>query len=125
MPSEPQGGRTPSSNMRGVMKQVDLLLDYYENKHIERTNKPSGINRIREKWNVKEMLESIGASRARDVINQFFSTKRSRYDITLMLYNYDSLLQMHELQERDRDRRIELAKQTKERVERLKNESRG
>jgi hypothetical protein len=125
MPSEPQGGRTPSSNMRGVMKQVDLLLDYYENKHIERTNKPSGINRIREKWNVKEMLESIGASRARDVINQFFSTKRSRYDITWMLYNYDSLLQMHELQERDRDRRIELAKQTKERVERLKNESRG
>jgi hypothetical protein len=111
--------------MRGVMKQVDLLLDYYENKHIERTNKPSGINRIREKWNVKEMLESIGASRARDVINQFFSTKRSRYDITWMLYNYDSLLQMHELQERDRDRRIELAKQTKERVERLKNESRG
>jgi hypothetical protein len=125
MPSEPQGGRTPSSNMRGVMKQVDLLLDYYENKHIERTNKPSGINRIREKWNVKEMLESISASRARDVINQFFSTKRSRYDITWMLYNYDSLLQMHELQERDRDRRIELAKQTKERVERLKNESRG
>ena len=118
-------GGSASNNMRGVMKQVDLLLDYFEEKHVEHTGKPSGVNRIREKWNVKDMLTAIGASRSRDVINQFFKTKRPRYDLTWMLYNYDGLLSMYDLQERDEQRRRDLREATKKLVEGKLDESRG
>jgi hypothetical protein len=103
--------------MRAAMKQVDLIFDYFEKKYQAKYHKPSGVNRVREKWNVKSMFDAIGAGESREVIDYYFSLKRSKHDLTWMLYNYDRLLDAKRNLDYDRAEREKLREQTRQRAE--------
>lgn len=93
-------------------KLMDLFASEYQ---IKFGKKPS-LNRYREKWGFKDMIDSIGYDRSVEVIQFFFTTTRNNYTTNNLFNNFDVLDRALTERDEDRAKRARLIKETEQRV---------
>lgn len=93
-------------------KLMDLFSSEYE---IKFGKKPT-LNRYREKWGFKDMIDSIGYDRAVEVLKFFFTTTRNNYTTNSLFNDFDTLDRALTERDEDRAKRARLIKETEQRV---------
>lgn len=95
------------------------MLDDYQNLFEEKYGRRPTINRYRDMWGMKDLIEHVGLREARKILRYYFSTAKAGHPLDFFYNNYDKLIQSMELQAKDAERRKKLLKDT----ERLVRES--
>lgn len=106
-------------------KQPYVLLSLYDSMFKQRYNRPSNINRYREKWGMQDVIDSLGFDRAKKVLEYYFKTGKPGHPIQYFLFNFDKLNQVMVELEKDKDSRIKLLEETKQMVEEHEHRSSG
>jgi hypothetical protein len=97
-------------------QQAHSLISLYIVEYTAKFNKAPTINRYRDQWGFKAMIEDLGYERAQEVIKYFFDTNRPVKSLPALFSNYDRLDEsMRELEEDERERE-KLRRETAERV---------
>lgn len=110
-----------------TVQQANALLTKYLSLYDRKYGKKPTINRYKEKWSMKDVIESVGYPRAQELLEYYFSTGRTGHPLQWFFYNFDRLdITLKELGS-DEEKRRRLREQTKRRVEewKEKNESRS
>ena len=89
-------------------KQPYVLLSLYDSMFKQRYNRPSNINRYREKWGMQDVIDSLGFDRARQVLEYYFKTSKPGHPIQYFLFNFDRLNQIMIELDKDKESRIKL-----------------
>lgn len=104
-------------------KQASDLIDFFEECYVERYGIKPQINRIRDKWNMRDLYNELGMREVKKLIRLYFSSISSnQHSLQFFYNNYEKLIVQQQLREKDLKHRKEVLKQTKKRV---KNEQRS
>ncbi len=106
-------------------KAVNTLISYFISKHKESRGTPLVVNRYSVKWGVQDAMADLSVDRIKELIDFFFTTSRSKYDMGSFLSVYDQLDKARREQEKDSLHRVELREKTRLKVESLKEEDHG
>lgn len=98
-------------------KAAYTLLGKYDTLYKERYGSKPKYNRFKEKWAMKDVVDSIGIDRAITLIEYYFKVTKPGHPLTWFFYNFDKLDEMLEKVEIDKKRRNFLLEQTKRMVE--------
>lgn len=113
---------------KSLIQQGGKLLDEYLRLYQVRYGKRPTVNRYKEKFKMKDVVESVGFTRSLEIMDYYFRTGRTSHPIDWFVYNFDKLHNiMLELSEDEKKKEV-LRAQTKARVEeweRRKRESRS
>lgn len=93
------------------------LLSLYVNKFKTKYGKAPQINRYRDSWGFKDMMEDLSYDRAKEVIEYYFETNRPGHPLRALFNNYDRLDTIMRDKAKDEEERIKLREQTMKRVE--------
>lgn len=94
-----------------------MLIAYYEDLYSQKYSKKPKINRFREKWAMQDVIDSVGYDRARELLDYYFKTGKSKHPLNFFFYNFDRMDQVEKEREKDRMNRSRLRQQTKTLVE--------
>ena len=94
-----------------------VLIGLYENLYFERYNKKPRINKFREKWAMKDVIDSVGMDKAKELLVYYFKTTKSGHPLSFFFYNFDKLDYLKTEREKDEKHRRLLLQATKELVE--------
>lgn len=97
-------------------KSAYALLDDYENLYQDKYGKKPNINRYRDMWGMKDLVEHVGLREARKILRYYFVTGKPGHPIDFFVNNYDKLIESMELQAKDSERRKKLLAQTEKLV---------
>jgi hypothetical protein len=97
---------------------VSLYIALYKTKY----NKQPIVNRYREKWAMKDVIDSITFDRARELLEYYFRCNKPGHPLNWFFYNFDKLDEMMLKSEQDTRRRELLRQNTKALVEQEFNE---
>lgn len=109
------------------MQQAGKLLTQYSTLHRERYGAIPKMNRFKEKYAMKDVVESVGFDRATMLMSYYFKTARTSHPIEWFKYNFEKLdLILDELAE-DEAKKSKMREETARRVAewKEKNESRS
>lgn len=98
---------------------VSLYLSLYKKKY----NKAIVINKHKEKWAIADVIDSVGAERAKELLIYYFNTTRTSHPLQWFLYNFERLDAALVAKQEDIVRRKKLLEVTKRMV--LENEQWG
>lgn len=95
-------------------KLVDLYVELWS----KRYGSTPSVNKFRERWAMKDVMDSVGFDRAVEIITYYLRVDRDdRHPLQFFYYNFDNIdRRMRELAA-DQERTKELMRRTKERVE--------
>lgn len=102
---------------RDNMPQAHALLSLYESNYHTKYGKKPVINRFRDKWGMLDIIETVGYSRGRELVNYYFRTQRPRHPLSFLFNNYDVLNTAYDQAEQDKIVRQNLLLETKRLVE--------
>ena len=102
--------------MTAIQRALELIK-YFVAKYEEVHGKRPVINRNKEKWSAREILEDISFDEARGLIDYYFEIKKRGHNFTWFSYNYDRLQRSKIDRDKDRKKRENLRQQTKQRLE--------
>jgi hypothetical protein len=94
-----------------------ILIGLYENLYLEKYGKKPRINKFREKWAMKDVIDSVGIDKAKDLLVYYFKTTKSGHPLSFFFYNFDKLDYLKTEREKDAKHRLLLLQATKELVE--------
>lgn len=94
-----------------------ILLGVYQSLYKGRYNKLPRINKYREKWAMQDVIDSVGYTRARELIEYYFTTAKEGHPLNFFYYNFDKIDSLKIEIDRDKDNRKRLLKETREMVE--------
>jgi hypothetical protein len=104
--------------MAGEIQNAHALLSYFDQQHRKRyKGTPASINRIKQRWDMKLLYEDLGMVGVKQTIDYYFALNRPHHSLNWFFNNYDRMIRMHELQELDKQKRVELQHATKKRSE--------
>lgn len=66
---------------------VSLYIGLYKNKY----NKQPFVNRYREKWAMKDVIETVGFDRSKELLEYYFKCNKPGHPLNWFLYNFDKL----------------------------------
>ena len=98
-------------------KQPYILISLYESLYIDRYNKKPRINKFREKWAMKDVIDSVGFDRAKELLVYYFKTSKSGHPLGFFFYNFDKIDYLKMEIEKDIKNRRTLREATKKLVE--------
>ena len=93
-------------------------MTLYQNLYKDRYNKPATINKFREKWAMKDVIDSVGLDRAKEILIYYFSLHKSGHPLQFFFYNFGRMDAAIREVEKDKERRRLLLEETKHMVER-------
>jgi len=96
-----------------VSKEPYILLSVYEGLYAEKYNKKPRLNKYREKWAMQDVIDSVGYSRAKEILEYYFKTGKSGHPLSFFYNNFDRLEDMMIQIEQDKENRERLLEQTK------------
>jgi hypothetical protein len=109
-------------------QEPHALITLYVSLFEERYGKKPTLNRFREKWAMQDLIDSVGYSRAKDLIEYYFTLSKYGHPLNWFFYNFDKLDKLWKDIEDDKAHRDMLRSNTKAMVEereRRLNEHRG
>lgn len=98
-------------------KDVNALLTYFLKVYKQRYGvAPSNFNRYAKKWGFSDMLSDLGFDRSRELIDYFFESS-GPHTAEVLLREYGDYNESFEAAIKDKQKRSELALETKRRVQ--------
>lgn len=95
-------------------KLVDLYVELWS----KRYGSVPTVNKFRERWAMKDVMESVGFDRAVEIITYYLRVDRDdRHPLQFFYYNFDNIDRVMKEVEADKLRTKDLMRRTKERVE--------
>ena len=94
-----------------------VLIGLYENLYLEKYNKKPRINKVREKWAMQDVIDSVGMDKAKELLVYYFKTAKSGHPLSFFFYNFDKIDYLKTEREKDAKHRKLLLQATKELVE--------
>jgi hypothetical protein len=85
----------------------------YQNKY----GKMPSLNKYREKWAMQDVIDSIGYSRAKELIEYYFTTGKNGHPLQFFFFNFDKIDIMEREIKKDKTNRRILQEATKKLVE--------
>ena len=113
-----------SSGTQNAKGQSYALMNFYSKCYATKYGNEPLVNRYRERWGFQDMIESVGEKPAMAIIEYYFEIQSS-HTTRYLFNNFDALYKGLEARTLDREKRKRIMQQTRERMERLENESRG
>lgn len=92
-------------------------MGLYESLYKEKYGKSPKLNKFREKWAMKDVIDSVGYERAKDLLVYYFKTNKQGHPLNFFFYNFDRIDQLKTEIEKDKINRIALREATKKMVE--------
>ena len=99
-------------------KEPYVLIGLYETLYKEKYGKKPNMNKFREKWAMKDVIDSVGLDRAKEILIYYFSLPKGGHPLQFFFYNFDRLDAAIMEVEKDKERRRLLLEETKHMVER-------
>ena len=98
-------------------KEPYILIGLYESLYKEKYGKTPRLNKFREKWAMKDVIDSIGFDRAKELIIYYFKTNKQGHPLSFFFYNFDKIDQLQSEIQKDKIKRVALREATKKMVE--------
>jgi hypothetical protein len=98
-------------------KEPHALITLYVSLFEERYGKKPTLNRFKEKWAMQDLIDSVGYSRAQDLIGYYFTLSKYGHPLNWFFYNFDKLDRLWKDIEDDKAHRDMLRSKTKTMVE--------
>lgn len=111
-----------------LIRQGVRLLELYVKLHQEKYGRVQSINRHKEKYRMKDVVESVGLGRAMEIMDYYFRTSRNSHPIDWFVYNFDKLDMVMKERVADEKKKAAMRAETAARVaewERRQRESRS
>lgn len=101
-----------------VMTDAGKLITLYLKLYEERYGKTVLVNRVKMKWLVADVIESIGNyGEATLLLRYYFRTGKVGHPLDWFCYNFDKLVKMQQEMEDDAERQAKVRAETKKRRE--------
>ncbi len=94
-----------------------VLLGIYQKLYTEKYKKQARVNKYRDKWGMKDVIDTVGYARALELINYYFNINRSDHSLLFFFNNFDKMDVMKSEIDKDKKNREMLLEQTKNMVE--------
>lgn len=94
-------------------KSAYALLSDYETLFTEKYGRPPVVNRYRDMWGMKSIVEHLGLRESRKLLRYYFATGKSGHPLDFFYNNYEKLIVSMEIQAKDAERRKKLLRDTK------------
>lgn len=109
------------------MQDAGKLVQLFLKLHAEKYGKRPTVNIFKEKYAMKDVIESVGFERAEELLRYYFKTARHSHPLDWFKYNFEKLEAIVIELTEDEKKRAEMRAETKRRVEewKAKNESRN
>lgn len=98
-------------------KEPYVLIGLYEKLYFEKYGKKPKLNKFREKWAMRDVIESVGFDRTKELLVYYFKTSKSGHPLNFFFFNFDRLDQLNIEMQKDAENRMFLLEQTKRLVE--------
>lgn len=110
-----------------MMQQANKLLSQFGLLYRERYGSVPKMNRFKEKYAMKDVVESVGFERATELMSYYFKTARHSHTLDWFKYNFDKLDSILEELAEDEVKKQHMRDETARRVKewKEKNESRS
>lgn len=94
-------------------KEPYILLSIYQNMYQNKYGKMPSLNKYREKWAMQDVIDSIGYSRAKELIEYYFTTGKNGHPLQFFFFNFDKIDIMEKEIKKDKTNRRILQEATK------------
>lgn len=101
---------------RTLAQQANALITKYVKLYTAKHGVKPVMNRYREVWGFKAIIEDLGKTDAEKVIEYYLGLRKTRHDVQELLRNYDELHKNRLADEKDIKDREKLAVETARRV---------
>ena len=98
-------------------KQPYILIGIYLSIYKEKYNKTLTINKFREKWAMQDVIDSVGYTRAKELLEYYFGLTKNGHPLQFFFYNFDKMDALKIEIEKDKEKRRLLLEETKKMVE--------
>jgi hypothetical protein len=75
------------------------------------------INKFREKWAMQDVIDSVGYTRAKELLEYYFGLTKNGHPLQFFFYNFDKMDLVKTEIEKDKEKRRLLLEETKKMVE--------
>lgn len=112
---------------QALIQQGNKLLNLYLAIHKDKYGATPKINRFKEKYSMKDVVESVGYERAEQLMKYYFKTSRTSHPLDWFKYNFEKLDAILDELAEDEVKKTKARQETAERVRewKVKNESRS
>jgi hypothetical protein len=97
-------------------KEPYILLTMYQNLYKDKYGRAVTINKFREKWAMQDVIDSVGFSRAKELLEYYFGLNKNGHPLQFFFYNFDKMDALKVEIERDKEKRRLLLEETKKMV---------
>ena len=98
-------------------RQPYILISIYEMLYKEKYNRTPKINKYREKWAMQDVIDSVGYTRAKELLEYYFGLTKNGHPLQFFFYNFDKMDALKIEIEKDKEKRRLLLEETKKMVE--------
>ena len=92
-------------------------MTLYQNLYKDKYNKAVTINKFREKWAMQDVIDSVGYTRAKELLEYYFGLNKNGHPLQFFFYNFDKMDLVKTEIEKDKEKRRLLLEETKKMVE--------
>lgn len=93
-----------------------ILISKYLTLYIKNHKIKPIINRYSAKWGMMDVIDSVGAERANELLEFYFQTKHAQHDLEYFYKNFDKMDANEKALREDRARRARIMRQSRDRV---------
>lgn len=98
------------------------LLSKYEKLFVAKYGRSVVINKYREKWGMRDVIDTIGGKRALEVLEYYFRLDHPGHPLVWFYNNFDRLDVAERQAREEKEKRERLRKQTAEKVKSISKE---
>ena len=92
-------------------------MTLYQNLYKDKYNKAVTINKFREKWAMQDVIDSVGYTRAKELLEYYFGLTKNGHPLQFFFYNFDKMDLVKTEIEKDKEKRRLLLEETKKMVQ--------
>lgn len=98
-------------------KEPYVLISLYQSLYKDRYGTLPKMNKFREKWAMKDLIDSVGFDRAKQLLEYYFTLPKGGHPLHFFMYNFDRIDSAMIESDKDKNRRRLLLEETKKMVE--------
>lgn len=99
-------------------KEPYILITLYQSLYKDKYGSLPKMNKFREKWAMKDLIDSVGFDRAKELLEYYFTLPKGGHPLHFFMYNFDRIDSAMIEADKDKERRRLLLEETKHLVER-------